>query len=148
MPRLLSALVGDEEIAAYFRDDAELNAMLRFEVALAEAQAKVGLIPPEAAQAIMNAAASFKPDLGALAQSLRRDGVLGPGFVAQLRQTVAAPHQVYLHFGATSQDVVDTSLVLRLRHVIAAVQKRLQHLTEALERMRIHQGATPLIAQT
>ena len=49
---LLQALVGDEEVAAFFSDDAELSAMLRFEAALAEAEAMADLVPSDSAEAI------------------------------------------------------------------------------------------------
>ena len=58
---LLSALAGDPEVEAFFTDEADLAAMLRFEVALADAQAAAGMVPPEAAARIAEALAGFSP---------------------------------------------------------------------------------------
>ena len=135
MATLLSALVGDEEIGAHFSDAADLDAMTRFEVALAGAEAQLGLVPLEAADAIARAAEHFRPDMAALAASTRRNGVAGPGFVSQLREIVPEPHREYVHFGATSQDLVDTSLVLRLKPAVAALREQLEQLIISLEQI-------------
>src|SRR5262245_15672612 len=108
----LSALLGDEEIARQFTVEAELRAMLEFEVALAMAEAETGFIPTEAAHAIATAALTFEPDLRALAAGVARDGMVVPDWVRQLREAVGA-HGNHVHLGSTSQDVLDTSLPLR-----------------------------------
>src|SRR5690242_13295428 len=95
----LSALLGDEEIARHFTGEAELQAMLKFEVALAGAQADVGLIPSEASGAIAAAAQSFQPEMKSLAEATARDGVVVPEWIAQLRSAIGAPHDRHLHFG-------------------------------------------------
>ena len=100
-PPLLSALVGDPEIETYFTDTADLAAMLRFETALAEAQADVGSIPRDHAARIASVCRSFEPRLDRLAASLTRDGVVVPEFVSQLRAAVGEPASRSLHKGAT-----------------------------------------------
>jgi 3-carboxy-cis,cis-muconate cycloisomerase len=72
----LAALLGDEEVARHFSVEAELRAMLEFEVALAMAEAELGIVPMEAAQAIAAVALSFQPDLPALSAATLRDGVV------------------------------------------------------------------------
>src|SRR5262245_23131053 len=109
----LSSLLGDAEVSQHFTVQAELDAMLIFEVRLAKTEAAAGVIPAEAAKAIAEAARSFKPDLTALATGTARDGMVVPDWVSQLRRAVGAPHEAHLHFGSTSKDVLDTSLVLR-----------------------------------
>jgi 3-carboxy-cis,cis-muconate cycloisomerase len=121
----LSPLLGDEDAARYFSAQAELGAMLEFEVALANAEAELGVIPAEAAQAIALAALSFHPDPDELAADTARDGMVVPGWVQQLRAAVGAPHDRHVHFGSTSQDVLDTSLILRLRAVLRILNDRL-----------------------
>ena len=108
---LLHALVGDEEVSACFSNEADLAAMLRFEAALAQSQAECGLIDPAAAEAIPKACGSFKPDWQKLAAGIAQDGVVVPALVKQLRASMNEPHRNALHFGATSQDVIDTSLI-------------------------------------
>jgi 3-carboxy-cis,cis-muconate cycloisomerase len=144
----LSALLGDAEIAQYFAADAELQAMLAFEVALAKTEAEAGVIPTEAASAISRAARSFEPDMAALAQGTARDGMVVPEWVNQLRRAVGAPHDKHLHFGATSQDVLDTSLVLRLKPILEILDARIGALDARLSEMARSLGASPLMGRT
>ncbi|HLJ71041.1 MAG TPA: 3-carboxy-cis,cis-muconate cycloisomerase [Roseiarcus sp.] len=145
---ILSALVGDAEIAAAFSVEAEIRAMLAFEAALAEAEASVGLIAPEAASRIAAVCAAFSPDLAALAEGAAQDGVVVPALVTQLRREVGEAHAASLHRGATSQDVIDTSLVLRLKAVVAIFGARLDALIAALRALEAEQGQTPLMGRT
>ncbi|MDN2566562.1 3-carboxy-cis,cis-muconate cycloisomerase [Aquibium sp. A9E412] len=145
---LLAALVGDDALARLFAVEAELAAMLRFEAALAEAQAAEGLIPAPAAQAIGAASDGFRPDTAALAAATGRDGVAVPGLLAQLRTALGAPHARHLHFGATSQDAVDTGLALRLGEALAILDRRLAAAVAALEALEARDGARPAMAHT
>ncbi|ESY69201.1 MULTISPECIES: 3-carboxy-cis,cis-muconate cycloisomerase [Mesorhizobium] len=115
---LLSALLGDEEASRHFSVEAEIEAALAFESALAEVEAENGIITRDASAAIMAALASFRPDTSLLRAGVARDGVMVPELVRQLRMTVGEPHGDKAHFGATSQDVLDTGLVLRLKSVV------------------------------
>jgi 3-carboxy-cis,cis-muconate cycloisomerase len=145
---LLAALAGDAEIEALLSDAAHVAAMLRFELALAEAEADAGLISAEAAGAIADGLAGFAPDWDDLAAGMARDGVVVPALVAQMRRAIAAPHAAALHKGATSQDVIDTSLVLQLALVIALFVARLTELLDALERLDSQFGSQPMMAHT
>lgn len=145
---LLAALTGDPAIEALFSDDADLDAMLIFETALAAAQAECGLVPPEAAGKIAAVAERFVVDRERLAAAMRRDGVAGPDFVAQLKQAVGDPFGRFVHFAATSQDVVDTSLVLRLQQTAAVLGDRLESFVGDLKGLAKAQGAVPLMAHT
>jgi 3-carboxy-cis,cis-muconate cycloisomerase len=145
---LLQALVGDEEVEAFFSDAAELAAMLRTEAALAEAQAAAGLIDGEAARRIGDACRVFQPDWAGLAEGLARDGVVVPELVKQLRAATGEPHGKSVHLGATSQDVIDTALVLRLKDVLAIVEDRLDALIASLRDLQTRDGAAPLMAHT
>lgn len=146
--RLLSALTGDAEVEALFSDTVELTAMVAFERALAEAQAEMGLISPQVAAAIVAACETFTPDEADLAAGLARDGVLGPSFVAQLRAAVAPEHSAAVHQGATSQDITDTALTLRLKTVCDLLDARLESLAAALAKLTLGQGTVPLMAHT
>lgn len=145
---LLAALAGDEEIETLLADPAQVAAMLRFEIALAQAEAEAGLISNEAATAIATALAGFTPDWDDLAVGMARDGVVIPALVAQLRGTIAEPHGAALHKGATSQDAVDTALVLQLAAVIAVLVRRLTELLDAVERVAEAHGTQPMMAHT
>jgi len=145
---LLQALVGDEAVGAFFSNEAELAALLETEAALARAQAEAGLIEKEAAQAIAEACRSFRPDWNALAEGLAQDGVIVPALVKQLRAAVGEPHAKAVHFGATSQDIIDTALVLRLKSVIEILGRRMDGLVSALRDLRTRDGAATLMAHT
>lgn len=129
---ILGALLGDTEISALFSVEAELQEMLRFEVELARVQAAEGLIPLEAAEAIAATCAGFRPDLAALRDGTARDGVLVPELVRQLRAAVGEPHARHVHVGATSQDVIDASFLLRTDRVLAILGHRLGGLIDRL----------------
>jgi 3-carboxy-cis,cis-muconate cycloisomerase len=145
---VLQALVGDEEVGAFFSNEAELSAMLRVEAALAEAEAKAGLIGEEAARRIAEVCESFQADWTKLAEGLARDGVIVPDFVKQLRATVGEPHGQSVHLGATSQDIIDTALVLRLKSVIEVLGHRLDTLIQSLDGLKRQDGSARLMAHT
>ncbi|MCS6778326.1 MAG: 3-carboxy-cis,cis-muconate cycloisomerase [Geminicoccaceae bacterium] len=132
---VLGSLAGDAEIAALFAVEAELEAMLRFEAELARAQAAEGLIPLEAAETIAASCARFRPDLAALRDGTARDGVLVPELVRQLRAAVGETHGRHLHLGATSQDVIDASFLLRVDRVLAILDDRLDGLIDRLHEL-------------
>jgi 3-carboxy-cis,cis-muconate cycloisomerase len=145
---VLQALVGDEEVGAFFSNEAELAAMLRVEAALAEAEAKVGLIDGEAARRIAETCGIFQADWAKLAEGLARDGVIVPDFVKQLRAAVGEPHGKSVHLGATSQDIIDTALILRLKSVIEIFGHRLDALIHSLEDLKRRDGSVRIMAHT
>lgn len=148
MHRLLDCLTGDAEIASMFAPEAEIDAILRFEVALAWAQAEAGLIEPAAAAAIESASAGFVPDVETLSAGLRRDGVVVPELVRQMRVAVGKPHGTALHLGATSQDAIDTGLMLRLKRILDLLDGRLGCLLHGLDAAGQADGQAPLMAYT
>ena len=144
----LSGLLGDEEIASLFSAAAEIAAMLDFETALAKAEAGEGVIPQEAALAIAARLHGHAPDMMALRTAAGTDGVVVPELVRQLRNAVGEPHGRHVHFGATSQDAVDSGLMLRLGKALAMLDGRLAGLVRALDALTATQGDRPLMAHT
>lgn len=145
----LAGLFGDdEEILSLFTAAADIAGMVRFEVALSDAQASLGIIPVEAANAIRLAAETFEPDLPVLESGTARDGVIIPALVKELRQATGPEFAAQLHFGATSQDVIDTSLMLRLQEVNAILLCRLRHLTARFQWLDETFGKNGLTAYT
>src|SRR5690606_28434992 len=118
-------LVGDEEAAALFSVEAEIEALLQFELALARAEGRHGVIPAEAVPAVEAGLKGFTPDVEAIAEGIGNDGVIAPAFLKQLRSRIAEPYRQHLHVGATSQDVIDTGLALRLTKAITLIDHRL-----------------------
>jgi 3-carboxy-cis,cis-muconate cycloisomerase len=145
---LLQALVGDEETSAFFSNEAELRAMLQAEEALAGAEAEAGLIEEKAARRIGEACRDFQPDWGKLAEGLAQDGVIIPEFVKQLRAAVGETHAKAVHLGATSQDIIDTGLILRLKGVTELLGHRLGALVEVLGSLKVRDGSVALMAHT
>lgn len=145
--RLLQALVGDAEFSALFSDGADVAAMLDFERALAQAEADAGVIPGSAAEAIAAACSDFSPDFDALATGFARDGVVVPELVRQLRVAVGEQGK-FVHFGATSQDAIDTSLVLRLARAITLIEDRLAALGKGFQGLNERFGRQGLMGHT
>ncbi|QMV02154.1 3-carboxy-cis,cis-muconate cycloisomerase [Devosia sp. D6-9] len=146
--RLLDALVGDAELAALFSDEAEISGILAFEKALAQAEADVGMISDAAASAVAAACDGFKPDYAALETGIARDGVVVPELVRQLREAVGSEHGKSVHFGATSQDAIDTSLVLRLAKAMTIIEDRLATLGRSLQDLTSRFGNLSLMGHT
>lgn len=145
---ILSGLLGDDETARHFSAAAEIEAMLAFERALAQAEADEGIIEGEAAAVVVAALNNFKPDMAALKAGVGQDGVVVPELVKQLRGAIGKPHDKAVHFGATSQDVIDTGLILRLKPVIAHLDAVLAEVIERLAVIEQRFGSRQLMGRT
>lgn len=145
---VLSAYLGDAELAEIFSARSEVAAMLAFEAALAEAEAAEGIIATEAAEIISRICSDFEPNLEELRQGVTRDGVAVPALVRQLRIAVGAEHAGAVHFGATSQDVADTALVLRARSALRLLDERIGTIIAAVEALADAYGGRALMART
>ncbi|WP_426235421.1 3-carboxy-cis,cis-muconate cycloisomerase [Pararhizobium sp. DWP1-1-3] len=144
----LSGLLGDAEISALFSADADIRAMLSFEAALAQAQADHGVVSKEAAVRIAEVCATFQPDVLALRQAVASDGVVIPELVKQLRKAVGREAAERVHFGATSQDVIDTSLMLRLKAASDVLSNRLSELLGSFASLGRDWGKGQLMGHT
>lgn len=145
---VLNSLFGEKNIAALFAARAEIDEMVRVESALAQAQVTTGIIDPEAGEAIINRLTYFSPDIPALEKATARDGVAVPELVKQLRDHVGVPHAQDLHFGATSQDIIDTALILRLKKITAMLDDYLVALIAGLETLKADYGDKKLMGRT
>ena len=146
---LYGKLFGDPDIAKLFTDSAELRAMLVVEGALANAQAGLGMIPAEAAAAIQRDCLEVTLDPAALAEATGGNGVSVPAMVARFRaEMLNSEAAQYVHFGATSQDIHDTGLALRLRQVVALLEERLRDTVAHLAALARTHRALPMAART
>lgn len=145
---LLAGLLGDPEIADHFSVEAEVAAMLRFESALTEAEAACGIVPAAAAEAILTTLIGFTPDTDALGAASARDGLIVPALVSQIRAAVPDPHKPHVHFGSTSQDVIDTALVLRLAPCLDRFSDRLARVCGQIEILMAAAGDRLLMGRT
>ncbi len=144
----LSGLFGDSEIVELFSARADIDAMIRFETALAQAQAGAGVLEADAADAIVSRLSDFAADTTALRHGVAKDGVVVPELVRQMRAAVAGTAAEKLHFGATSQDVIDTSLMLRLKAAAEIIAARLGRLIDTLGDIAARDGSNPLTGYT
>lgn len=156
----LSSQFASEPVSRHFSDAALIAAMARFEAALALAQADTGLVPSAAAQAIARVCAHlpqdaarsdspFRPDR--LAVAARRAGTLAIPFVQALTEQVAAqaPEAArWVHFGATSQDVIDTALVLAIGPAGKALLAQTACIGDALAALADAHRALPMAGRT
>lgn len=145
---LLGDLFSDPEIAALFDDRAQIASMLLFESALAAAEARAGVIPEQSAVRIADVCRDFEPDPATLAGPTARAGVPVPALIKALKAEIGGEDARYVHFGATSQDVVDTALVLQLRDAIAIIRRRIRKLAKALSAHADTHRKTVMIGRT
>lgn len=141
-------LFADDAIAALFDDREQVRAMLRVEAALARAEAASGVIPEPAAQRIVAAAESLDPDPAGLAETTSENGVPVSALVTRLRAAVGGEAASYVHWGATSQDIVDTALVLQLCDAATLMDERLADLGRKLSDLARRHADTPMLART
>ncbi len=139
----------EADVAALFTDSAEVRAMLLVEGALAKVQGALGVIPEVSAAAIHRASLEAQIDPGALAAETARNAVPVPALVAAFRGEIGDPgHAQYAHWGATSQDIMDTGLALRLRRVLGLYRQRLAAALGALGALAEAHAALPMAART
>ncbi|MDB5650756.1 MAG: 3-carboxy-cis,cis-muconate cycloisomerase [Hyphomicrobiales bacterium] len=148
MPSLNDAYSTYPAMATIMGDTALLRHMARFEGALAHAQAEAGLVPAEAATVIAEIAASLPFDEPSLFADAVKAGTLAIPFVKSLTAAVrthtpsAAP---FMHFGATSQDVIDSALVLQLGEALVLIDADLTRLAGAAAGLaRLHRNSAML----
>ncbi len=144
----LGPLVSDPEIAAFFTDAARLKAMLRVEAALARAEGRTGTIPAEAAARISEIALTFAPDPASLGAGTAADGVPVPALVKALRAAVGAPHASSVHWGATSQDIVDTAFVLQALEIVDLLAARTRAILTGLAKLAAAHRTTVMPGRT
>ncbi|WGW04869.1 lyase family protein [Tropicibacter oceani] len=137
------------DVARLFSDTAEVRAMMLVEGTLAQVQAAHGVIPEVSAKAIHRASLELQIDPGGLAQATGENGVSTPALVAAFRSLMQAPeHAQYLHWGATSQDIQDTALMLRLRQALAQFETLLTGTLTGLGALAKAHAETPMAART
>ena len=149
--RLLEPLLRWEEVEETFSDPARLQGMLDFEAALARAESRAGVIPASAAEAIGVCCAAERFDVAALARDAALAGNLAIPLVRQLATQVRqqdADAARFVHWGATSQDTIDTGLVLQLRAALERIEAELDRLADSLAALAETHRATPIAGRT
>lgn len=148
---LLDPLFGSAAMGEVFSDAARLQRMLDFEAALAKAEAQCDVIPAAAAKAIAAKCNAELLDLAALAQGTALSANPAIPLVKQLTALVAqedAEGARFVHWGATSQDVNDTGLVLQMRAGLDLIAAELASLCDSLIELAQKYRSTPLAGRT
>jgi 3-carboxy-cis,cis-muconate cycloisomerase len=151
MVRLMDSMATTQSLAGLFSDQSVLQAMLDFEIALARCEAGCGIIPENAGKIIANAAQAGSFDPSALAEDALRAGTPAIPFVKALTELVRAKDSAaagFVHWGATSQDVTDTALVLVLKQAQPILRPDLDRLEQALRRLANEHENTVMLGRT
>ena len=134
-----------------FCDQGRVQAMLDFEAALARAEARVGQIPQSAVAPIEAACRAELYDFAALGEAIATAGNSAIPLVRALGKQIAqrdAEAERYVHLGATSQDVMDSGLVLQLRRAVQLLEQDLLRLGDLLAAQATRHADTPLAGRT
>lgn len=138
-------------MSALFSDTGRVQGMLDFEAALARAQAHVGVIPQAALAPIEAACRAEFYDFAELAEAIATAGNSAIPLVKALGKRIASMDkdaERYVHLGATSQDVMDSGLILQLRAAISLLEQDLAQLAAALAEQAERYADTPLAGRT
>src|SRR5258708_8563691 len=149
--RLFDKLFRYEAIDRIFSDREYVQALLDFEAALARAEAKAGVIPAADAQIIAAACRAEQFNVEELAAQAALSGNVAIPLVKNLTALVAKHNKDaarFVHWGATSQDAMDTGLILQLRRALEVVDQDLARLTSTLATLADKHRATPIAART
>ena len=145
---LLSPLLGDKEAATLFGVQAEIDSMVRFESALATAQCQMGMITAAHEEEIKQVLASMEFDLPSISVQVAKDGMAVPAFVRQVRARLQPETQSRLHLHCTSQDVIDSCAMMKMRDGYRIFIPRLEGLISSLEKLDATFGANVLMGFT
>jgi 3-carboxy-cis,cis-muconate cycloisomerase len=149
--RLIDSLATTEPLAEVFSDRSMLQAMLDFEMALSRVEARLKIIPQAAAEVIATEANPDAFDVGALSRDTLRAGTPGIPLAKALTKRVHAKDAAaagFVHWGATSQDVADTALMLLLRRAQPLLEFDLIRVEQALQRLAEQHQDTIMLGRT
>ena len=151
MSNVFEGFLSTPGVMEAFADRNFVAAMLRFEAALANAQASVGLIPEAAAQSIVGTCKVELFDAAKIVRESARAGSLAIPLVKSLKETVGLFNRdavAYVHFGSVSQDVIDTAMALITRDVLEMVEADLRRCIDAVFALAQKHLETPMLART
>jgi 3-carboxy-cis,cis-muconate cycloisomerase len=140
-------MFGTAEMRAVFSDDNLLTCYVETEVALALAQGRTGVIPQEAADTIARLATTVVLDRAALKSEAENVGYPILGLVRQLSAKLGEAGR-YVHWGATTQDIMDTAAVMQIRAALAIVERDLAAVVDALAGLAAKYRDTPMAGRT
>src|SRR5208282_1727353 len=148
---LLDPLFRRDALDKLFSDEACIQGMLDFEAALARAEAASGIVPVSQAQIIAARCRAENFDLSAIAKDAALAGNLAIPLVRKLTELVAHEDKDaarFVHWGATSQDAIDTGCILQVRGAFDLIDQDLARLSSTLVTLAEKHRATPIAART
>jgi 3-carboxy-cis,cis-muconate cycloisomerase len=141
-------LFSTPEMAAAFSAEAHVRGMLAFEAALARAEARVGVIPVQAADEIAGRCRVELFDVARMYREAVPAGTPAIPLVRMLTELVDGDARKFVHWGATSQDVIDTALVLQMRDGLALLEAGLLDVGSACARLAEQHRRTVMAGRT
>ena len=139
---------GDPAVQRIFTDEGRFSGWLRVEAALARAQARLGLIPEEAGQAITNAAKEENLDTKKMAEEYQKVGFPILPLVHEMARCCDKESARWIHWGATTQDIVDTGLVLQMKDAFSIIGSQLDSLISAVSSLSEEHRLTVMAGRT
>ncbi len=146
--QILPATFASPEMTAIFDEKARLGRWLAFEAALAASQAELGVIPAAAAQTICRTARLDALSLEEIKEAYQESTNSLVPLLGVLRRHCGPEAADYVHYGATTQDVLDTAEVLAHRQALAIIYGDLRQLAERLAALAGRHRSTPMIGRT
>jgi 3-carboxy-cis,cis-muconate cycloisomerase len=151
MSSIFEGFLATPEVLDAFGERNFLQAMLDFEAALARAQARAGLIPEAAAAAVAAACKVELLDTAAIVRDSALAGTLAVPLTKSLKEVVGRSSKEaagFVHFGSTSQDVIDTAQVLVTRRALRLIEADVRQAATALLALAQPHAAAPVLART
>ncbi|MBU6492587.1 MAG: 3-carboxy-cis,cis-muconate cycloisomerase [Burkholderiales bacterium] len=145
---IFQGIFSTDEMRQVWSDENRTQKYLDIERALAIVQARLGLIPQEAADEIVRHCAIEQIDMGKLREQTERIGYPVLGVVSQLNALCRDKLGEYCHWGATTQDITDTATVLQIREALAIVERELGGISAAMARLAQQYRDTPMIGRS
>ncbi|MGR5063790.1 class-II fumarase/aspartase family protein [Photobacterium sp. DNB22_13_2] len=145
---LYSPLFTQKEMKGIWSDDNLIQAWLTFEVSIARVQAEQGLIPNQAVASIEQVCDANNIDWTRLAQDTQTVGMAIKPLIDQLTEQGDDHVKKYLHWGCTTQDLLDTSLAMRVKQTLNLIRGQLTALGDQLEKMALAHQQTVMVART
>ena len=146
--RVYRELFGTKAMRSVFNDRAMVELWLKVEVALAKAQATVGVIPQSAAKAIEATAKIENIDFGKLREKTNKVGRGIDPLLGQLRKSGGKKVSQYLHWGSTTQDIMDTATVLQIKAGAKLIREELVNLALQIADMAEKYKNTVMVARS
>jgi adenylosuccinate lyase len=143
-----SGRYGSKEMRAIFEDEKRLQYQLDFEAAVAQAQARIGIIPAETAREIEKAASSGKVTLARVNELEAASEHDTAAMVEALSEQVSAKSKPWIHYGLTSNDVVDTSICMQMRDAFKIIESKVGRLASLLADRAFEFKALPAVGRT